>query len=107
MIRHFYTHIIETETISLELDTLNLKPEEKEHLERLVESQIHHAVVDVVLTQLPEDDKKAFLEHMHTKSYDKVWSLLHTKIDDAEEKIKKAARDITVELLKDIKQTRE
>lgn len=104
MIRHFYTHIIETETISIELNSLNLKTAEKEHLERLVESQIHHAVVDTVLTQLPEDDKKTFLEHMHTKNYDKVWKLLHAKIEDAEEKIKKAAMDITTELLKDIKE---
>lgn len=107
MIRHFYTHIIETETISIELDTLNLKAEEKEHLERLVESQIHHAVVDTVLTQLPEDDKKTFLEHVHTKNYEKVWKLLHAKIDDAEEKIKKSAREITTELLKDIRQIKE
>jgi hypothetical protein len=103
MIRHFYTHIVETETISLELDALDLKSHEKEHLERLVEAQIHHVVVDTVLTELPEEDKKTFLEQMHTKNYDKVWKLLNAKIDKAEEKIKKAAQDITKELLKDIK----
>jgi len=103
MIRHFYTHIVETETVSLELDALDLKSHEKEHLERLVEAQIHHVVVDTVLTELSDADKKTFLEQMHTKNYDKLWKLLNAKIDKAEEKIKKAAQDITKELLKDIK----
>lgn len=107
MIRHFYTHIVDTETISVELDALDLKSHEKEHLERLVEAQIHHVVVDTVLTELPEDDKKTFLEDMHTKNYDKVWKLLYAKIDKAEEKIKKAANDITKELLKDIRKLKQ
>ena len=41
---------------------LDITPEERKHLIALAESNIHHAVLDTVLTELPEEDKKEFLK---------------------------------------------
>ena len=61
--KHFYTHIIDTSTLSLELGDMDLTPEERMHLVSLMDSNIHHTVLDLVLSELSESDKKIFLLH--------------------------------------------
>lgn len=106
MIKHFYSHIIETESITLEMEGLNLSDEEKNHLTELMESSIHYKVMDTVLSELSDDDKKAVLSHMHAKKHEDVWKLLYKKIDNIEDKIKKAAGSVKRELIRDIKEVK-
>ena len=106
MIRHFYSHIIETESITLELEDLNLSSEEKSHLIELMESSIHYKVMDTVLSELSDEDKKTVLSHVHAKKHEEIWKLLYKKIDKVEDKIKKAAGGVKKELLRDIKEVK-
>lgn len=103
MKNHFYSHIVETETISIALHEMDLAPEEKEHLLSLAHSSLHHIILDAVLSELSEEDKREFLHHVAHDKHDEVWALLKRKIDNIEEKIKHAADLVTKQLHEDIK----
>jgi hypothetical protein len=103
---YFYSHIIDTSTLSLELGNMNLAPKERLHLLKLIDSSIHHKVLDLILSELSPVDKKTFLSHLASENHDKVWKLLKEKVDNIEEKIKKTAEDLRKELHQDIEEVK-
>lgn len=105
--KYFYTHIIDTSTLSLELGSMDLTPQERMHLISLMDSNIHHEILDLILSELKPIDKKTFLTHLASENHDKVWKLLNEKVENIEEKIKKTADELKKELHKDIKETRQ
>lgn len=72
-----------------------------------VTSHIHHSVLDTILSELSSADKKLFLEHMESKNADKIWTFLHDRVEDVEEKVKQAAHEIKKELHKDLKEAKD
>lgn len=102
--KHFYSHIVDTSTIVVELADMDMSHEERLHLLALLESNIHHAVLDVVLSSLHGEDKKTFLFHLHADDHDEIWKLLNSKTDKMEEKIKEAAEILKRQLHQDIKE---
>src|SRR3989344_9598251 len=104
MKKYFYTHIIDTSSLSLELGNMELDPKERMHLLSLIDSNIHHAVLDLILSELSPEDKKTFLMHLASDEHDKVWKLLNEKVENVEEKIKKTAEELKKELHADIKE---
>lgn len=106
MKKHFYSHIVETSSLSLALGDMDLSQEERLHLVSLVESNLHHTILDAVLSELSEEDKKIFLHHVAHNEHDRVWELLNKKVENIEEKIKNAAESLKKELHKDIEDAR-
>jgi len=102
--KYFYTHIVDTSTLSLEIGSMDLSPKERMHLISLIDSNIHHEILDLILSELNAVDKQTFLTHLASENHSKVWKLLNEKIKDVEGKIKKTAEDIKKELHKDIKE---
>ena len=102
MNKYFYSHLVDTETIAVRLQYLDLSDEERAHLLGLIDSTLHHAILDAVLSELSERDKKKFLEHLSTGKHDRLWGFLNGKVDNIEDKVKKAADDLSDELHKDI-----
>ncbi len=100
--KYFYTHIVNTSTLSLELGNMDMNPSERMHLIFLIDSNIHHAVLDLILSELNPPDKKTFLTHLASEDHEKVWKFLNEKVVNIEEKIKKTAEDLKKELHKDI-----
>lgn len=107
MVKHFYSFIIETESLFIKIDSLSISDSEKNHLKSLAESQIHHSILDSIMSELTHEDKSLFVKHLNTKDHTKMWKFLHEKINDVEEKIKEAAGSVKRELHKDIAETRE
>jgi hypothetical protein len=107
MKKHFYSHIIENETLLIELEQLDLEPEEREDLVKLVEANLHHAILEAVLDELSETDKQIFLEHIAHDRHDKVWEHLRSRIENIEGKIKATADSLMQELYNDIKAVKE
>ena len=103
MKKYFYSDLIEIDSIVTALDELELTDEEKVHLLGIIDSSLHHAILDAVLSELSEHDKKIFLDHMTNEENEKIWKFLNSKVDSIEEKIKKTALDLKEELHKDIK----
>lgn len=102
----FYTHIIEIDSLLVELNEMDLSDTEKKHLADLIDSNIHHTVLDAILTHLSDEDKKIFMEHLARGDHQKIWDHLNEKVDNIEEKIKKAANQVKEELHRDIKEAR-
>lgn len=100
--KHFYSHIVDTTSILIQIGDMEMSHEERVHLLTLAESNIHHAVLDVILSELTEEDKKRFMEHLHSDNHDEIWKLLNSRVKNVEEKIRKAADDLKKELHKDI-----
>lgn len=107
MNKYFYSHIIETESLTIAINDLAVSDSEKAHLIALVDSSLHHTVLDAILSELSEIDKKTFLRHMVEDDHDKIWKHLNEKVDGIEEKIKKAAHNLREQLHEDIKVTKE
>jgi hypothetical protein len=101
--KYFYTHIVDTSILSLGLADVDMTPKERLHLISLIESNIHHEILDLILSELKPIDKQTFLAHLASENHDKVWKFLREKVDSIEEKIKKTAEDLKKELHEDIK----
>lgn len=103
MKKHFYSHLVETDSLVVMIRELDATDDEKAHLIALVDSQLHHTILDAILSELSEEDKREFLKFLMHEDYDKIWGHLNDKVDNIEEKIKKAAEDLKKELHEDIK----
>ncbi|MFW5703598.1 MAG: hypothetical protein ACOCXQ_02080 [Patescibacteria group bacterium] len=103
----FYNHIVTTHTVHHALHNVSLEPHEKHELVTLVETHVHYVVLDTVLSELEESDKKQFLSHVHQKKHDKVWELLNARIDQIEDKILTAVQSLIEELHRDIEEAKQ
>lgn len=102
MNKYFYSHIIEIESLIIELDKLDLSTDEEIHLASLIDSNLHQAILDAVLSELSDKDKEIFLAHLSKNDHDKIWQHLNEKIESIEEKIKKVAEELKEQLHQDI-----
>lgn len=102
MKKHFYSHIIEIDSVFVAIDLLEMEKGEREELIAIVESSIHHIVLDTVLSELSEHDKKVFLAHVADENHDNIWSLLQEKTPRIEHKIRKGVDKFKQDLHKDI-----
>lgn len=104
--KYFYSHIIEIESLIVELDKLDLEDRQKRQLAALVDSSLHHTILDAVLSELHDDDKKLFVKYLQEDDHEKIWKFLNEKVDNIEDKIKKASEDLKQKLHKDLKEAK-
>jgi len=106
--KFFYTKLVNIETLISNLDELDLSTGEKAHLANLVDSSLHSAILDEILSNLSPEDKKLFLEKLETeKDHDKILEFLNEKIENVEDRVKKVSEQLVSELHEDIKQAKE
>lgn len=106
MKKHFFSHIVDVETLHLELDNHDFSFDEKDDIKKIIDESIYHTVLEAILSELSEEDKKAFLEHLITDDHGKIWEFVNKKVENIEEKIVKATNDIKEEIHTDIKTTK-
>ncbi len=104
--KQFYSHLVDVEVLYQELDSLDLSETEKEELKHHVHGSIHYTVLDVVMSEMPEEHKKSFLHHVINSDHEKVWEHLKDTTENIEEKIKRATGAIIKGFLDDIQKTR-
>jgi hypothetical protein len=104
--KHFYSHLIEIHEIYLSISEIELSDEERGHLLSLAEANIHATVINTVLPELSEEDKKVFLKNLLSNQHEQTWEHLLGKAIDIESKISKSLKDLKKELLKDIEEAR-
>lgn len=100
--KQFYSKVTQIETLKVELEDLNLTQEEKAHLSRLIDASLHNTILDLILSELSEEDKRVFLDHLVTDDHTKIWQHLNKNIEGVEKKIRKAADELHKELKRDI-----
>lgn len=102
--KFFYHKIIIIESIAQELHSMDLSDQERSHLANLVDSSLHAAILHEVLSNLNEQDKRIFVKLLtQDPEGERIWEFLNKKVDKIEDKIKKTADDLIVDLHKDIK----
>lgn len=106
MKNQFYSQIVQVETLYVALDDLTLTDKEKEHLKSIIDSSLYHTILDAVLSELPEEDKKMFLDKLGEENHEKTLDFLRKRILNIEDKIKKTANDLMTELHEDIKEAK-
>lgn len=106
MKKHFYTDIIEIDSVYTAIDLLTIADHEKHELISIVESHVHHTVLDVVLSELHEDEKRIFLAYVSTDKHKHVWHILEKHMKEPAKKIRKAVDKIKQEFHEDIKKTK-
>lgn len=94
------------ESVFVELDKMDLEDHERVHLAKLIDSNLHNSIIEVILSELSEEDKYVFLKHLSKGKHDKLWEHLNSKVDNIEDKIKNVADDLKVELHKDIEESK-
>lgn len=106
MKKHFYSHLVSLDTVHVELDYLDLSDHEKNHLRELSESNLHHMILDAVLSELTDEDKKVFLRQIHHDDHHAVWRFLNKKTRNIELLIKKTADEMVEKMHEDIKEAK-
>lgn len=100
--KSFYSHLIEISYLDVELDSLDLSEKEKSELKHHVHGSIHYVALDVVLSELSEEHKKTFIDHLNKENYDELWKHLKENTQEIEEKIKTATHAVAKEFLGEI-----
>lgn len=104
--KHFYSHLIETTHLTLEIGELKIEKEERVELLSLADANIHTHVVHTVLSELDPQDKKIFLQNILTNDHRKTWQHLLLKIDNVEEKIQKTIGKVVNEFIEDVRRAK-
>jgi len=104
--KHFYSHLIEIHEIYLSISEIDLEDSERSHLLSLAEANIHATVINTVLPQLSEEDKKIFLKNLVANDHEKTWKHLSDRIKNIESKLSKSLQELKKELLKDIEEAK-
>lgn len=107
MTTYFYAKYIVLESLIEELDLLDLSVEERYHLASLIDSSLTSAILDEILSNLDERDKRLFVDELKKDPQnEKLMEFLHERIGGIEDKIKKVADDLVKELYQDIKEAK-
>ena len=101
--RHFYSHLVDLDSLESDLDLLTLSKSEKDELLELAHVHVHQTVMDAILNELNDADKKRFLELMAEGRDEKIWEHLNDKVEKIEDKITIAAQSIKKEMREDIR----
>ena len=102
MKNYFWRDVIDFEWVLNDLNLLDLSEDEKKDLVKLAHEQLHQTILDAILSELSERDKKIFLANVEYDSNESTWRHLNEKVEKVEEKIVRAAEQLKKELKKDL-----
>lgn len=101
----FYAKMIDIELLINSLRELDLSDSERAHLAGLIDSSLHSVILDEILSNLSEEDKRLFLEKLESKkSHDEIIEFLNSRIDKVEDKVKTVSDQLVAELHADLKE---
>jgi hypothetical protein len=104
---YFYSHIIEIETIISGLNDMDLDDTQRGHLAKLVDSTIHHTVLDMILSKLSTEEKRVFLNQLQKDPKDKaLLEFVKQRSDSIEDEIKGLVEELKKELQEDINEAK-
>lgn len=102
---YFYSHIISIDSILIELHEMDLNSSQKAELASLIDSIIHHQVLDHVLSRLVDEDKKIFMQRYYQDPQDKeLMEFIGNKVDNIESEIIEKVEELKSQFQQDIKE---
>ncbi len=100
----FWDHLIEVEEITVVIDQQGVGKEEKEKLLRVVYQTFDMHILDTVLTHLPKEKHKVFLDQFAKEPHHpRLLKIIKQEIVDIEDKIKHRVIEIKQEILTELK----
>lgn len=99
---YFYDHIISLESVHVAIDQMKIEPAQRIELRDLLEQQVHYAILNMLLSELPPEDRGLFLRHQEGEEHDELWRLLGEKVDQVEEKIRQVSEELVSKMHQDI-----
>ncbi len=103
----FYTKYVVVESLVSELHEMDLSESERAHLSALIDSNLHHQIMDEILSSLSVDDKKLFIKLMEKDpESERLMEFLNGKVDNIEGRIQKVADELVSEMEKDVKEAK-
>ena len=103
---HFYHSVVSMESLRVRLELFEFKDDEKAKLMELAERTLHHSILDLVLSELSDADKKLFLEHHASERHEEIWNLLNSHVKNIKKKIQVTADSVAKKLHTDLKKLR-
>lgn len=100
--KYFYSDIVTIDTLVNEMADLKLTFDEVTELSAIAHEHLHETILDAILSELTERDKKIFLANLEYDTHDRVWKHLNAKVENVEGKIRQAAERLKQELRGDI-----
>lgn len=100
--KHFYSFLVETTSITLDLGEIDMTKEERVHLISLIEANIHSEVIKTVLDNLDKENKKIFIKNLSKDNHELIWEHLEINIKNAKGEIKKSIQKTVKDLKEDI-----
>lgn len=105
--KYFYSQYIVMESLIEELHKMDLSDEERYHLASLIDSSLHHVILNEILSNLSKEDKKLFLKlWSEDQGNEKLMEFLQNKVKGIEEKITKVSQDLIDKMHEDIKKAK-
>jgi len=106
MTKIFYDHLTQISEVTDKLNRHKISVEEREELIQLVDENIHHRVLNVILKNLPKEKHEEFLIKFHHKPHDPgLLDYLMQEIGDIEKIITAEANQVKKEILACIKKS--
>jgi len=105
MSKHFYSHLVKIESLTFELDKLEMEDHHKKDLAEIIDTMIHQTVMDVVLSNLSQEDQHQFVHKLKTEDPKEVMKFLNQRVDNIEDKIHQALEELKKELHSDINES--
>lgn len=102
MRKHFYSHLINIDSLITSLSDLGLQGNKKNLLISIINDNVHHVVIETIFDFLVDEDREIVIMHIESENHDAIWILLNEKINQPEQKIIKAIADLKKELHDDI-----
>ncbi|MDO8639047.1 MAG: hypothetical protein Q7R43_05725 [Candidatus Daviesbacteria bacterium] len=103
---YFYSHLVEIESVTLALDNMNLSYSQKKHLASLIDSTIHHTILDLIFSKLSKTDKELLVEKIKKNPEDKeIMKILNDKVENIDMEIKEAVSKLKKELHEDMEES--
>jgi len=103
MSKLFWEPLVEIEEIELKIDEHGLVKEQKLHLLEITHQTYGIKIVDIVLSHLPKEKHKPFLDKYADKSHHpNLLDWLKEEVEDIEEKIKELTGKVKKEILDEL-----
>ena len=99
---HFYSHLTDPQRFHAHLQSVEMTDDERTHLVVIIESTLHHRIIDIVLENMPDPHKDTFLDHVASEDHEAVWRLLNEHVEKSEETIKEVIHLLEKELEEDL-----
>ncbi len=101
MTKVFFDHLVQIDDVIEALDMYSIEEEERRELEILIDEIIHHHVLNLVLSRLPQDRHAEFISHITDRPHDiSIWVYIN---QHAGNQIEEEVRSVTKKVKEDLK----